>query len=269
MNRRGDIHVDWVLSMGIFLVAVVLIFIFFIPRESQEVDKSFLLDRLIENFNKNFTWEVKTSPLFVKNCKADVDGGGETVFSSITFNLENMWEIRSVIYNDVESNVDVDVVGASAGINCNKLSEPDDAANNEFFIEANDGAVFSIVYKNDFLNPGRPKLVATCNPALGDDLNCARSLGGAENFVGINEGRLGDFTPQSSEPYFHIDNIKANWKYPDSSDFWIESDSADLNIDYKTGVIYPQSNVVVREIKTFAVDENGNKKAVSIIFRVW
>mgnify|MGYP001603208996 CR=1 FL=1 len=67
-DKRGGVHVDWILSMGLFLVSTILLFAFLKPGIVPLTEEKILLDVLINNFNNNFLWSLKTTPYFVELC---------------------------------------------------------------------------------------------------------------------------------------------------------------------------------------------------------
>jgi len=277
---RGDVHVDWIISMGIFLIATISLFIFLSPADVPEVDKSVLLDNLIEKFESSFTWEVKTTPLFVKVCEGYVDDTGDSpvdVDVTIDVALENGWEIGNVTYDDGVVFYSWEDWDDGIDIFC-PLSMPQNLQNQEFVITSL--VEFNFIYYNDEQGPLKPGLTADCMGASLD--HCEFQLGGVETFEGINDGSGAwtDFNNQAND--FELVLIKANWGFPESNDFWIlacnpdevcnvfgNGDANDYFVNYKTANIYQQADVKVKEIKTFIIDKTGERTQVSIIFRVW
>ncbi|MEK6922522.1 MAG: hypothetical protein AABX08_01840 [Nanoarchaeota archaeon] len=67
-GKEGAIHVDWIISMGIFLIAVMVMMIFLKPGIVPLTEEKIALDILEVRFNENFMWTVKTMPFFVEKC---------------------------------------------------------------------------------------------------------------------------------------------------------------------------------------------------------
>lgn len=262
MNKKGDVHVDWIISAGIFILAVVAIFVFFRPLDVKEVDKTVLLKTVIDGFNRDFKWEVKTTPLFVKTCQqyANPTPPPAVLDASIVISLENEWQISKLFYRGTDEQVEVS--GAPGTINCDQANEASEIrAGNSFYIEDDDQAVFLITYKNVNLNLGRANARASCNP--NDSINCEITLGRTDSFSGVNE----NLVSQLGTGAYDETSLRSSWNFPDKNDFWIESD--DLTINFKTAEPYEQADIVVKVEKTFKVDGTGTRIPTDIIFRVW
>ncbi|MEK6904300.1 MAG: hypothetical protein AABW87_01780, partial [Nanoarchaeota archaeon] len=67
MNKKGDVHVDWAISMGIFLISVIALFVIFKPGIKPIYKETVLLDIVEDEFRKNVTWTVKKLPVFIEN----------------------------------------------------------------------------------------------------------------------------------------------------------------------------------------------------------
>lgn len=81
-NKKGATHVDWIMSLGIFLVSIGLLFTFLKPGTLPETPRIDILDNLIQEFSEEFGWEVRVMPLFIDECKGagfiPPGGGGGT-----------------------------------------------------------------------------------------------------------------------------------------------------------------------------------------------
>ena len=73
---KGATHIDWILSTGLFIVSIALAFIFFRPGIAPRISEQSSLDILVDAFNENFVWEVKTTPYFVDECIGFSQGSG-------------------------------------------------------------------------------------------------------------------------------------------------------------------------------------------------
>lgn len=83
MNKKGS-HVDWVISMSIFILGVLTIIIFIIPLTSKPLySKEILLPIVEEKFQEDYYWTVKVVPLFV----------GSAECKSATISFENNWQL--------------------------------------------------------------------------------------------------------------------------------------------------------------------------------
>jgi len=84
--KRGATHLDWAISMGIFLVALISIFIYLRPLSQADYSGGDLVDIVKEKFSEDAYWVVKELPLFVEpGCVL----GGEEFSVDLVF--QNGW----------------------------------------------------------------------------------------------------------------------------------------------------------------------------------
>ncbi len=65
MQKRGDSHVDWVISVGIFLVYVVTLLAFIKLTYKPIYEGEVLLNILQNNFEEKYVWNMTKIPIFV------------------------------------------------------------------------------------------------------------------------------------------------------------------------------------------------------------
>ena len=85
--KRGFSHLDWAISMGIFLVAILSIFIYIKPFSTDIYEGDDLVGIIKEKFNEEAYWTIKKLPLFVENCNL-LSGGS----FSVALAFENGWK---------------------------------------------------------------------------------------------------------------------------------------------------------------------------------
>ena len=76
MNKKGS-HVDWAISIGIFLVYLIGLFILLRPGVTPVHKPEGLLNILEDRFNEEVMWEVREIPLFIDICKLETTSGGD------------------------------------------------------------------------------------------------------------------------------------------------------------------------------------------------
>jgi len=64
MNKRGDSQIDWIISLGIFLLYIAWFFIFIRPYSTQEQIPN-LVDIVKQNFDREAYWSVEKLPIIV------------------------------------------------------------------------------------------------------------------------------------------------------------------------------------------------------------
>ncbi|MDO8555540.1 MAG: hypothetical protein Q7R96_00005, partial [Nanoarchaeota archaeon] len=70
---RGNIHTDWAISMGLFLVAILTMFIFLKPGVQPIYQQTTLLDIIEHEFLTNTTWTIKQLPVFITRLADSTD----------------------------------------------------------------------------------------------------------------------------------------------------------------------------------------------------
>ena len=66
IKKRGSIHIDWVISVGIFLTFVVIVIAFVKPSYNPEFEGRVLLDLVEQKLKEKSEWKVKRNLLNVK-----------------------------------------------------------------------------------------------------------------------------------------------------------------------------------------------------------
>ena len=116
MKKRGVSHVDWVISMGIFILYVVALFIFLRPGVTVEHKPQALLDLMEEEVKNEIVINVKETPLHVKCCKQYMKDGSSIPSTISVQDKKNNWRIIKVleggfdVTGDVTSGSDFELV---------------------------------------------------------------------------------------------------------------------------------------------------------------
>ena len=88
---KGQIHTEWVISLGIFLLYVLGMIIFIKPGYVSYYGEKDLINIVENGFKEKYYWNVKKVPLFVEECNCPTDGSE----CSITFSLTaNEWSVN-------------------------------------------------------------------------------------------------------------------------------------------------------------------------------
>ncbi len=73
MQKRGQIEVDWVISLSIFMLYLTFFFIYIRPMLSPIESMESLISVAKEGMEKNITWSVETVPFFISSNVSAVD----------------------------------------------------------------------------------------------------------------------------------------------------------------------------------------------------
>lgn len=256
MNKKGG-HVDWAISIGIFLVYLIGMFILLRPGITPVYKPDSLLKIIEDQFMNNITWEVKEIPIIL-----DRDCGGSSLWDECAEgNVE-----RPRIFIDVEE-----------GWNLGSEIEPKDKAKL-------DGSVLTdlkdkIIPKGTYfikLSPeskGIKELkisisgASPCQCHIDEQRKVHASLGASTFKEGINNNWLSklkiDYPPEN-----YGDDYKKAFGFPTENDFQIlEGTNVILGSKEEP---YAQANVFAKQIKTWYLDKDGKlDPSVEIVIRVW
>ena len=70
-NKRGNVHIDWVISIAIFLTYIIILLAFIKPSYKPSFEGDVLVDLARNNFHNEAEWEIKKTLL-----SFDCDNGG-------------------------------------------------------------------------------------------------------------------------------------------------------------------------------------------------
>ncbi len=80
INKKGNVHIDWVISIAIFLTYIIILLAFIKPSYKPSFEGDVLVEMVKDNFHKESSWEVNKILL-----SFDCDNGGVYDFSLIDY----------------------------------------------------------------------------------------------------------------------------------------------------------------------------------------
>ena len=63
--KQGDVHIDWAISMGLFLIGITMIIVFLKPGVQPLHQEEQLLNLLERQFIYDSSWTIKKLPLYL------------------------------------------------------------------------------------------------------------------------------------------------------------------------------------------------------------
>ena len=245
MDKKGLNYIDWILSMGIFLIAVIAIFVFLKPGEQPAFDNNNLMTLVEDGFREATMWEIKQAPLFVRKLVDNyVDNSGVTREAKITISVSKKWGLA--ITSEGASDLSMSGSSPSFILTC---------ATNVCSDELSELLFYSLDAQNTDLS----RLDLECEPA-GSVSECDAEIGASESIDGINEQRLENLKTKLYE------QVKKEWHIPESKEFALFIDNVELTQGPKP---YEQANVFVREMHEWRLSSKGERVPVVINIRVW
>jgi hypothetical protein len=258
MDKKGLSYVDWAISLGIFLIFTLTIFVIFKPHVIESHSSEYLVSIAEQGIKENGYYEIDRYPLFVKSSVSvngwlelsmdsysDLFSNGVRVYDSdltlIDYNTDYNTDSNNLQFGDINLGVD-DVY--EFGI-----------LRSELDLFADDGTV-----------PGTP--IIYCSDS---EVEC--TFGIVEKLKGFSEQNIfdlfscddGDCCGDLNE-YNHFKEII---RYPSARDLSVNI--SDGNVNYGCGFIEPQEldNVFAFNWADSMLQINGTKIPVNVGVRVW
>ncbi len=235
--KRGITYVDWAVSFGLFLITVILIIILIKPQIETTYDKEDLLSLVQDAFMENVSWQVKRVPVFIDKLQPF---SPNPTFIKISFSPRTHLE-----YNLTNNYVKV----SSSPLTLQCTGTTTNACSPEsFFLFASPVSGTEVT----------PSLRLSCDPP--DPDICNALLGATETFYGVNDKEIQAFRALS------YDAQKKALGLPESVDAAIFLDADQLTNNDEPPL---QTNVYVREIRTWMLDTTAHTTPVVVRMKVW
>lgn len=241
MDRKGLSYVDWVISLGTFLIAVMFIIVLIRPQLEPKEEKESLLTVVEQGFYTATEWTVKETPVIVTKLQKEYTDAGTTQKARVYINHSK--EYKGILIQPPASKLSI-------------------AGNNPWVIECTatlctNELLTLIVVPIDMHTQELPELDSRCSPSTATI--CDATLGATLSTKGISQTALTQLTTKSYE------TLKKEWNVPEEKNFAIFIDG--------TAVIaspsQPQANVYVKEQPYWKSDDHNNRTPIKITFKVW
>ena len=72
MNKKGLSYIDWSISIGIFVIFILALFILVIPALDRRLDETYLISIVETGFKENTYYLIYSIPLFIDHAQNDV-----------------------------------------------------------------------------------------------------------------------------------------------------------------------------------------------------
>lgn len=251
-NKKGS-HVDWAISMGIFLVYIIGMFILLRPGITPVYKPEGLLEILENEFSEEVMWEVKEIPIILQeDCRGELDGERWNG-PSIELDHSKDWK-----FSDAINPKPTEGVKWGNGV----LSCSSDTC--ERRIKKPPGNEYDVVYYPTKKKWGTSDLILDARPST--EGYCDKvTLGASTTKVGVNDKWLAGLR---SEDY---EKLKEDWDFPDDKEFSIYYGEDGGDFIKLIGAEEPLGiNVFTKEFKTQYVNQDGGITIPLIInLRAW
>jgi len=268
--KKGSMHIDWMISMGIFLMIFLAILLFFKPGSETAYQGDYLISLVESRLVKETYYAIERTPIAWDSglpSKEFVEFGFNGNFPACDDD-ENNFGIVKPDFQYIDFKID--------GLSCNSnqgdgkiwLRTSDLSGLSKFYVFYSD----EIIYTNNNANiecrltPGGPGQPQNCERMNNDDFK----VGVNEIIKGLNSVKL---TRKINDLDGNYTGTKTSWGYPQSKEFKICKDSFN---NCKPGddvkKIPDNANVFAKEIRMNALNKDttlDTTRVEVLIIRAW
>ncbi|MBT4577156.1 hypothetical protein HOM13_00385 [Candidatus Woesearchaeota archaeon] len=258
MNKKGLAYVDWIISLSLFLVTVLMIFAFLRPGIVPSFESKDLINIVENNFLEENSWEMISIPIAIQNI--------ENNSYSIDISHSGLSEWRFIGYrsNQDLGSLDISITNTSSLIIISCISGSNCNTNISAGSTSTSG-IYLVSIEKDWVSSNKIfEMEDTCSST---DM-CTYSLGSKELFNGLSMIRINHLINED----ITYSEKKEDWSFPDSRDF-------SIHLDYLNGTLVKitspefepsdQSSVFVKEISMPILNEDGKRSPTKVNIRVW
>jgi hypothetical protein len=257
MNKKGLAYVDWIISLSLFLVTVLMIFAFLRPGIVPSFESKDLINIVENNFLEENSWEMISIPIAIQNV--------ENNSYSIDISHSGLSEWRFIGYNSNQdlNSLDISITNTSSLITITCISGSNCNTNISAGTTSTSG-IYLVSIENVITAEKRFEMEDTCSSTN----MCTYSLGSKESFNGLSMIRINHLINGD----IAYNEKKEDWSFPDSRDF-------SIHLDYLNGTLVKitspkfepsdQSSVFVKEISMPILNEDGKRSPTKVNIRVW
>ncbi len=262
MNKKGaGIHVDWAISMGIFIISLITLILLLRPGVKPLFDTGTLLSIVEDRFNNQTLWHVRLIPLHVykldcQSCHKEGEPEPE-----LTVNVRKESWSFGIVKEPKAKSFDYRF----------EFSQP---TGRDFNLYCRSGVCstenkypFTLVIHQDLASEAAPVIEIDCAP--NDKDKCSGVLGSPEEIEGYNIKWINKIL-NDQKTSVEYDGLKNEWGYPLASDFeiYVQGGGLDQNI-VKSPEIPAQANVRAKQIRSWILKDDGERENITISLRVW
>ncbi len=256
MNKKGLHFVDWAISLGIFLIAVVAIFVYLQPGARPKYEGATLTSIVEEKFVQDTKMIVKQTPLFIRLLTQNYPAGTGTATSTIDISIHGDYNFGNM-QPDPRKEVPKKIKGRTDRVNLH--------------LECNLALCEDLSYVLSYFpvpqsidaSGQQATLELKCIPQ--DRNYCNAELGSTIDIEGISAKKARELMKLDYQ------QVKERWHFPADKEFAIYAYTKDnQELSVKKGPEPPlHGSVFVKESNYWVVNSEGIIEPVTINIRVW
>ena len=244
--KRGLTHIDWAISIGLFLIYLIVVIVLFRPGIAEDYTADFLSSIIKQGIEENSSIIIEKMPIFIEPL-GSVPAGDY----SITLPEVDFWELgNSAVVNENLEMKDFNYAGSSLTF--------------EGYLEPSKKTTFWIL-KSDSILYTSPEAIS--EPLI-DPLDFTYALGVKQKIKGIYRTKFDTDINQTD-----YSALKEQWHYPAKKDFEIFIYNG-LNLtnpefEITNGVETNNEQINVLQWSDWFINENSSREVITIMVRTW
>lgn len=263
--KKGISHIDWAISMGIFLVYILSMFIFLRPSLTQPVLQEDLFPVLLEGLNKDIKYTIEKIPLYI-----DYTGDDKTI-ARITFTETNEFPFqgddKDFALLDQNNNYLPFIANLNNQLGSIKFQYDYGLRNNRKYI-------FFLLYSSNldyqsFIPTPEDENIPEEQIAKNDE-DFTYKFGITESITGVSTDKLNELKNN-----YDYQALKQNWKFPNTQEFSLtiydsstfQYSQNDEILNFNKNATSQQANIYTKEFKDYILKPNIEFKPIIINFR--
>lgn len=280
--KKGAVHLDWMISMGIFIMFLLSMLVFFKPGAESAYGRDYLISILEDNFKSSTFYSIERIPININGL--DINDADKIEYVNLKFDGnfpicdENMKTFNVV--DELLEDVDFEI----SDFDCTDGERDGNIEIKPYLIDgSNTFKVYLLYNADEFSKYNSVSIECLTTPQEGNPVNCVDApkekinVGVSEIVSGLNQKKLDlinqEINQETDNIYDKDNGIKSRWKYPKTKDFKICIDGMDdANCFPHDNIrkIPGDANVFVKEFKENVLNENtGLGTGVVVNIRAW
>ncbi len=263
--KKGNGHIDWAISIGIFIIYLLLLFIFVRPGQVEEYKGDLLLSIVEKNFKDDFYWRLLEIPLFVNTSDTSKTGGGLITGAAVGIGESGSSETLLIdVFPFKFSSNNILIIDSELNILPFDLENPLDQEREIIFnitdFQSDKKLIYEILY-SESMNLGSTK--PTFDPINILNVSNVTIFGVGEYSIGVSEDKFKEI----SQDY---NKLKIDWRYPKLKDFSITIyDEKEIILSLNDVQPSENLNIYVLQWSDFILYNDTTKKPVTVNVKAW
>lgn len=240
-GKKGLDYIDWSMSMGIFIIAIIALFVFLKPGARPEHDQDTLISIVEKNFLDQTQWFVHETPIFIKNFQDKWGSGADAVI-------------------DVRANGDIRFTALKPSPD-NRFKQPIGKTPTKITLDCDtscDNTNFMIIGTTKKIQE-TTNMELECTPKNQPTV-CTALLGATITHQGLQQNEISNLKTADYTA------LKNTWTYPLQKEFALYQDGTKISGGQEPAA---QANVFVKELKLDIISDQGTQTPTTINIRVW